>query len=92
LSNHYFAYGDFLVFQEVLGNLPFICNLIDQAQEIKKGPLSPDDFKVANRVLGLGGRLSRQQVDIVFGLFDLDCNGYVSHEDTVKVCGADCAR
>lgn len=53
-----FTYPDFLAFQEVITNLPGICNLIDRAQEIKKGPLSPDDFKVANRVLGMGGKLA----------------------------------
>jgi len=92
LGDKFFAYGDFLAFQEVLGNLPFICNLIDTAQEIKKGPLSPDDFKVANRVQGLGGRFSRRQVEIVFNLFDLDQDGYVSFEDTVTVCGIDYAQ
>jgi CRP-like cAMP-binding protein len=72
LGDRFFAYGDFIAFQEVLANLPGICNLIDRCQEIKKGPVSPDDFKVANRVLGHGGRLSRRQVDIIFQLFDLD--------------------
>lgn len=87
-----FVYADFLAFQEVITNLPGICNLIDRAQEIKKEPVSPDDFKVAHRVLGLGGRLSRRQVDIVFALFDLDKDGYISHEDTISVCGVDFAR
>jgi hypothetical protein len=68
LGTRYFAYGDFLAFHEVLGHLPGICNLIDLACQIKKGPVSPDDFKVANRVFGLGGRLSRKQVD-----FFLNC-------------------
>jgi solute carrier family 25 aspartate/glutamate transporter 12/13 len=92
LGERYFAYGDFVAFQEVLANLPGICNLIDRCQEIKKGPVSRDDFKVANRVMGLGGRLSRRQVDIIFQLFDLDRDGYVSHEDTVSVCGVDFAQ
>jgi solute carrier family 25 aspartate/glutamate transporter 12/13 len=92
LGERYFGYGDFVAFQEVLANLPGICNLIDQCQEIKKGPVSRDDFKVANRVMGLGGRLSRRQVDIIFQLFDLDRDGYVSHEDTVSVCGVDFAQ
>jgi solute carrier family 25 (mitochondrial aspartate/glutamate transporter), member 12/13 len=91
-GDEFFAYGDFLAFQDVLGNLPFICNLIDRAQEIKKGPLSSDDFKVANRVLGLGGRLSRRQVEIVFNLFDLDRDGYITRQDTVDVCGDNYAR
>lgn len=92
LGERYFGYGDFIAFQEVLANLPGICNLIDQCQEIKKGPVSRDDFKVANRVMGLGGRLSRRQVDVIFQLFDLDRDGYVSHEDTVSVCGVDFAQ
>ena len=87
-----FQYADFLAFQEVITNLPGICSLIERAEEIKKGPLSPDDFKVANRVLGMGGRLSRRQVDIVFTLFDLDKDGYISHQDTIDVCGVDFAR
>lgn len=84
---HYFSYCDFLAFQDVLGQLPGICSLIDRACEIKKGPISADDFKVANRVLGMGGRLSRRQVDIIFQLFDLDGDGYVSRADTVAVAG-----
>lgn len=46
LGMRYFSYGDFVAFQEVLAILPGICNLIDRAQEIKQGPVSPDDFKV----------------------------------------------
>jgi solute carrier family 25 aspartate/glutamate transporter 12/13 len=92
MGSQYFAYGDFLAFQEVLGNLPGICNLIDRAEELKKGPISADDFKVANRVMGLGGRLSRGQVEIVFALFDRDRDGYISHDDTVNVCGMDFVR
>jgi solute carrier family 25 aspartate/glutamate transporter 12/13 len=92
LGDRYFAFGDFQAFQEILANLPGICNLIGKCQEIKKGPVSPDDFKVANRVMGLGGSMSRRQVDIIFQLFDLDRDGYVSHEDTVSVCGMDFAQ
>ena len=91
LGTRYFAYGDFLAFQEVLGHLPGICNLIDRACQIKNGPVSPDDFKVANRVFGLGGRLSRNQVDIIFQLFDLDRDGFVSAEDAVSVVGLEYA-
>ena len=87
LGARYFAYADFLAFQEILGNLPALCNLVDRAQEIKKAPITSDDFKVANRVIGLGGRLSRRQVEIVFSLFDLDRDGYISHQDTIDVCG-----
>ena len=92
LGMQYFGYGDFLAFQEVLAQLPGIINLIDRAQEIKQGPISPDDFKVANRVVGIGGRLSRRQVEIIFALFDLDHDGFVCHEDTVSVCGVDFAQ
>jgi solute carrier family 25 aspartate/glutamate transporter 12/13 len=91
LGTRYFAYVDFLAFQEVLGHLPGICNLIDRACQIKKGPVSPDDFKVANRVFGLGGRLSRKQVDIIFQLFDLDRDGFVSAEDAASVTGLEYA-
>lgn len=91
LGTRYFAYVDFLAFQEVLGHLPGICNLIDRACDIKKGPVSADDFKVANRVFGLGGRLSRKQVDIIFQLFDLDRDGFVSAEDAASVVGLEFA-
>lgn len=91
-TSRYFSYGDFLAFQEVLGNLPGICNLIDRAEEVKKGPVSPEDFKVANQVMGLGGRLSRRQVEIVFALFDRDHDGLISRDDTVSVCGMDFVR
>jgi len=90
--HHYFSYSDFLAFQEVLGQLPGICNLIGRACDIKKGQISPDDFKVANRVLGMGGSMSRRQVDVIFQLFDLDNDGYISHEDTVAVAGAEVAQ
>jgi solute carrier family 25 aspartate/glutamate transporter 12/13 len=91
LGTRYFNYTDFLAFQEVLGHIPGICNLIARACEIKKGSISPDDFKVANRVLGLGGRLSRLQVDIIFQLFDLDKDGFISAEDADSVVGLECA-
>ena len=89
LGDRYFTYADFLAFQEVLVQLPGICNLIRGACDIKKGPVSPDDFKVANRVIGLGGKLSRRQVDIIFQLFDLDRDGYLSPEDVSSVVGLD---
>jgi solute carrier family 25 aspartate/glutamate transporter 12/13 len=89
LGDRCYAYGDFLAFQEVLQQLPGICNLIHGACEIKKGPVSADDFKVANLVIGLGGKLSRRQVEIIFQLFDLDHDGFVSGEDTVTVMGTD---
>jgi solute carrier family 25 aspartate/glutamate transporter 12/13 len=88
----YFAYGDFLAFQEILGNLSGICNLIDQAEQIKKSAISPDDFKVANRALGMGGRLSRRQVEIIFALFDRNHDGYISSQDVIEVCGMDFVR
>jgi solute carrier family 25 aspartate/glutamate transporter 12/13 len=91
LGDRYYTYGDFLAFQEVLQQLPGICNLIHGACAIKKGPISPDDFKVANRVIGLGGKLSRRQVEIVFQLFDLDHDGFISAEDTASVMGVDFA-
>ena len=89
LGDRCYAYGDFLAFQEVLQQLPGICNLIHGACEIKKGPVSADDFKVANLVIGLGGKLSRRQVEIIFQLFDLDHDGFISGEDTATVMGKD---
>ena len=91
LGTRSFTYVDYIAFQEVLSALPGIYNLIERACQIKNGPISPDDFKVANRVMGLGGRLSRQQVDIVFHLFDLDRDGFVSAEDAFSVCGVEMA-
>eukprot|EP00532_Pseudo-nitzschia_australis_P002421 CAMPEP_0168183150 /NCGR_PEP_ID=MMETSP0139_2-20121125/12335_1 /TAXON_ID=44445 /ORGANISM="Pseudo-nitzschia australis, Strain 10249 10 AB" /LENGTH=822 /DNA_ID=CAMNT_0008104251 /DNA_START=70 /DNA_END=2538 /DNA_ORIENTATION=+ len=87
LGTRHFAYVDFIAFQDLLVQLPAICNLIERSCQIKKSPISQDDFKVANRVLGIGGRLSRQQVNIVFDLFDLDHDGYLSNEDAISVCG-----
>ena len=87
LGRRYFTYVDYVAFQDLLVQLPAICNLIERSCQIKKGPISPDDFKVANRVLGIGGRLSRQQVNLVFELFDLDHDGYLSYEDAMSVCG-----
>ena len=89
IGKRHFGYTDFLAFQEVLGQLPGICNLIRDACEIKKGPISPDDFKVANRAIGLGGKMSRRQVDIVFQLFDMDRDGYISPADAASVMGVD---
>ena len=89
LGTRYFTYVDYIAFQEVLAALPGIYNLIERAYEIKEGPISPDDFKVANRVMG--GRLSRRQVDIVFQLFDLDRDGFLSAEDAFSVCGVEMA-
>ena len=40
-------------------------------------------------MIGLGGKLSRRQVEIVFQLFDLDHDGYISAEDTASVVGVD---
>ena len=92
LGDRYFTYADFLAFQEVLVQLPGICNLIQGACDIKKGPVSPDDFKVANRVIGLGGKLTRRQVDIIFQLFDLDRDGFVSPAEVASVVGLDFVR
>lgn len=89
LGDRCYAYGDFLAFQDVLQQLPGICNLIHGACEIKKGSVSADDFKVANLVIGLGGKLSRRQVEIIFQLFDLDHDGFISGEDTATVMGMD---
>ena len=89
LGTQHFGYTDFLAFQEVLGQLPGICNLIRDSCEIKKGPVSPDDFKVANRAIGLGGKMSRRQVDIVFQLFDMDRDGFISPADAAGVTGVE---
>lgn len=87
LGEHQFNYTDFLAFQDVLSNLHSICNLIQEACDIKQGSISPDDFKVANYVIGLGSRMSRRQVEIVFQVFDLNRDGFISAEDAVSVVG-----
>jgi len=89
LGKKLFGYTDFLAFQEVLGQLSGICNLIHDACGIKNGPVSPDDFKVANRAIGLGGKMSRRQVDIVFELFDLDRDGFISPAEAAAVTGTE---
>lgn len=43
------------------------------------GALSKDDFKVASRVLNR--RFSRVECDLVFELFDLDNDGFISADD-----------
>ena len=87
-GEHYFDFNDFCAFQEVIGQLSGICNLIYTACESKNGPISPDDMKVANRVTGIGGKLSRRQVEIIFQLFDYDRDGYISYADAVGIVGA----
>lgn len=89
LGERTFGYNDFLAFQEVFSNLPGICNLIHEACNIMQGPVSPDDFKVANRFIGLGGKMPRRQVEVVFQIFDLDRDGFVSGEDTESIVGSD---
>lgn len=41
-----FDYNDFCAFQDFLGQLPGICNLIYEANKVKAQPVSPDDMKV----------------------------------------------
>mmetsp|Transcript_23906 Transcript_23906/g.36851 ORF Transcript_23906/g.36851 Transcript_23906/m.36851 type:complete len:583 (-) Transcript_23906:61-1809(-) len=82
-----FDYNEFCAFQDFFGHLPGICNLIYEANKIKAQPISPDDMKVASRVTGLGGKLSRRQVEIAFQLFDYDRDGYITYEDAVGVVG-----
>ena len=82
-----YSYADFVAFQHVLLHLPGICHLLEQAEKIKEGPVSPDDLKVVSQVTGFS--LSRRQIDIVIQLFDLDGDGFVSMEDATKVCGED---
>lgn len=89
LGTLYFSFQDFTAFQEVLCQLRGICNLIERACYAKAGSLSPDDLKVANQILGACGELNRTQVDIIFQLFDLDRDGYISTEDALSICGMD---
>jgi hypothetical protein len=49
----------------------------------QSGPLSKDDFKVASRVLNRP--FSRVESDIVFELFDLDDDGFISPDDSRSV-------
>jgi len=86
-GNLSFRYTDFIAFQDVFINLPGICNLIETSSKLKEDAVSPDDIKVANRVLGLGGKLSRQQVDIIFRLFDFDRDGFILPKDCFNVVG-----
>lgn len=90
-SGMQFRYSDFLAFQDVISQLQGISSLIQRACEVKGGPVSSDDLKVANRAIGFGDHLSRQQVDIIFRLFDLDENGFISADDTSSVLGKEFA-
>jgi len=87
LGQHVFGYSDFVAYQEVFNHLPTISNIIHRSCEIKEGPISCDDLKVASKILG-GGQLSRQQVDIIFLLFDLNHDGFISSEDASSVIGS----
>lgn len=80
------SFTDFLAFQTILNNLPSLCTTIAMASDFKAGPLSKDDFKVASRVLNR--RFSRAESDIVFELFDLNGDGFISPEDCKRVLGA----
>jgi solute carrier family 25 (mitochondrial aspartate/glutamate transporter), member 12/13 len=80
------SFTDFLAFQTILNNLPSLCTTIAMASEFKAGPLSKDDFKVASRVLNR--RFSRAESDIVFELFDLNGDGFISPDDCKRVLGA----
>ena len=80
------SFTDFLAFQTILNNLPSLCTTIAMASDFKAGPLSKDDFKVASRVLNR--RYSRAESDIVFELFDLNGDGYITPENCRKVLGA----
>jgi len=80
------SFTDFLAFQAILNNLPSLCTTIAMASDFKAGPLSKDDFKVASRVLNR--RFSRAESDIVFELFDINGDGFISPEDCKRVLGA----
>jgi len=85
-QGHPVTFTDFLAYQTILNNLPSLCTTIATAADIKAGPLSKDDFKVASRVLNR--RFSRAESDIVFELFDLNGDGYISPDDCKRVLGA----
>jgi solute carrier family 25 aspartate/glutamate transporter 12/13 len=80
------SFFDFLAYQTILNNLPSLCTTIATAADIKSGPLSKDDFKVACRVLNR--RFSRAESDVVFELFDLNGDGYISPDNCKTVLGA----
>lgn len=113
LDTRYFSYIDLLAFQDVLGQLPNICNLIERTWDEKimittnhddtsnndnSTVISADELMIANRSINIGGGggggrgggqfyLSRKQIDIIFQLFDLNQDGYISINDAVTVCG-----
>eukprot|EP00934_Nitzschia_sp_Nitz4_P004314 Nitzschia sp. Nitz4//scaffold6_size259037//81142//84016//NITZ4_001061-RA/size259037-augustus-gene-0.288-mRNA-1//1//CDS//3329556854//4304//frame0 len=89
LGTSFFAFQDFIAFQDVLSQLRGVCNLIERACKTMGGSISPEDLKVASQILGYCGELSRAQVDIIFQLFDLDRDGFISTEDALSVCGLD---
>ena len=85
-QGHPVSFTDFLAYQTILNNLPSLCTTIATAADIKAGSLSKDDFKVASRVLNR--RFSRAESDIVFEMFDLNGDGFISPDDCKRVLGA----
>ena len=88
IGKRIFNYSQFLAAQEVLSQLPSTCNLVNACTKVKEGPLSQDDFKVACRIMR-GAKMSRNSVDFIFQLFDLDRDGYISSSDMIAVAGVD---
>eukprot|EP00606_Chrysophyceae_sp_TOSAG23-5_P000288 GSChrysophyteH2.ASY1.ANO1.12.1 assembled CDS len=76
-----YSYSDFVAWQSVVTKLPGIVNLMDQLY------LSKDDFKMACKVFH-NALFSRQEVDAVYSLFDLNNDGRVSLKSVESVLTA----
>lgn len=65
-----FSYPEFLAYQMLLMHLPSMVTSVSIACDVKKGPISKDDLKMARSLLG--SKMSRMEADAVFDLFDID--------------------
>ncbi|KAG5190897.1 hypothetical protein JKP88DRAFT_297327 [Tribonema minus] len=65
-----FSYPEFMAYQHLLVHLPSMVTSVSIACDVKKGPISKDDLKMARSLLG--SKMSRIEADAVFELFDLD--------------------
>eukprot|EP00611_Tribonema_gayanum_P006405 TRINITY_DN156_c0_g1_i2.p1 TRINITY_DN156_c0_g1~~TRINITY_DN156_c0_g1_i2.p1 ORF type:complete len:863 (-),score=317.71 TRINITY_DN156_c0_g1_i2:471-3059(-) len=80
-----FSYPEFMAYQHLLVHLPSMVTSVSIACDVKKGPISKDDLKMARSLLG--SKMSRIEADAVFELFDLDRDGFIDAQDCKAVLG-----
>ena len=86
-----FCYSDFVAMQHILANIRVICNLICAAERTNQGSVSLDDLLIVNKSIG-SGQLTRLQAELVFKIFDIDQDGFISTSDIKNICGIDFFR